>query len=233
MTTRFRSLTAGRLTLVLSLAACFSSASFANEAPWIGTTLEGAPCTGLAQGFGPYDYLDRNRLADKLKLVESAHFDNNVESLTGGAKNRSDNPLQDLDYTLRAFPNHHRALYTVITYDLRKNKAFTSRRLSPAECYLQRAVNFSPKDANAYMLYAIFLHRGLRYSDAMKHYETAQRLSPNNPQIMYNYSLLLVDLKRYDEARSHAVSLYAQGFPLQGLKKRLQAAGQWDKQASR
>lgn len=228
-----RHLNAAPLVFLLSLSALCSPASFADEAPWVGTTLEGAPCNGLRAGFGPYDYLDRNRLTQQLRLVEGAHFDVNVETLSGGAKSGTGNPLPDLEYTLRAFPNHHRALNTVITYDLRKNKTFTSKRLSPAECYLQRAINFSPKDANAHMLYAIFLHRGLRYTDAMKEYEAAQKLSPNNPQVMYNYSLLLVDLKRYEEARSHAVNLYAQGFPLQGLKKRLQAAGHWDKQASR
>lgn len=228
-----RSLPAGRLILLFSLCTFFSPAGFATEAPWVGTTLKGAPCNGLGQGFGPFDYLDRNRLVDQIKLVEGAHFDINVESLSGSARSRTGNPLPDLDYTLRAFPNHHRALNTLISYELRENKAFTSKRLSPAECYLQRAVNFSPKDATAHMLYAIFLHRGLHYTDAMKQYETAKKLSPNNPQIMYNYSLLLMDLKRYEEARSHAVSLYAQGFPLQGLKKRLQAVGHWDKQASR
>jgi tetratricopeptide (TPR) repeat protein len=221
-----RHISAGRL-IIISLCTLLTPASWASEAPWVGTSLKGAPCNGLAQGFGPYDYLDRNRLADKLKLVEGAHFDMNVESLTSGAKNRIDNPLPDLDYTLRAFPNHHRALNALITYDLRDTKAFTSKRVGPAECYLQRALNFSPKDATTHMLYAIFLHRGLHYSDAMEHYEEAMKLSPNNAQIMYNYSLLLVDLERYQEARNHAVRIYAQGFPLQGLKKRLQAAGSW------
>lgn len=228
-----RHLPAGRLILLFSVCTFFSPAGLADQAPWVGTTLKGAPCNGLGQGFGPYDYQDRNRLTDQLRLVEGAHFDMYVESLTGSAKSGVGNPLPDLDYTLRAFPNHHRALNTLINYELRSTKPFTSKRLSAAECYLQRAVNFSPNDATAHMLYAIFLHRGLHYTDAMEHYEKAKKLSPNNPQVLYNYSLLLMDLKRYDEARSQAVSLYAQGFPLQGLKKRLKAVGHWDKQASK
>lgn len=204
--------------------------SFAEgEAPWVGENFSGAPCRGKPSGFGPYDYLQRNQLAKKLRLVEGAHFDSRVEALTGGAKGKGSNPLPDLDYTLRAFPNHHRALNTAIRHDLTKAEPTYNTSFSPAECYLQRAVNFSPKDATAHMLYAILLHRTNNYTSALEEYETAKKLEPHNTQIIYNMSLLLVDLKRYEEARSNAVDIYARGFPLQGLKNQLKDAGYWDK----
>lgn len=199
-----------------------------NDAPWVGDTLSGAPCIGKPSGYGPYDYLQRNRLAKNLRLVESAHFDSSVESLTGGAKGRLKNPMPDLDYTLRAFPNHHRALNTIIRHDLTKPKEIYNKAATPAECYLQRAINFSPKDPIAYMLYGILLHRTNNYTNALEQYEKAKNLAPHNGQILYNLSLLLVDLERYEEARTYAERIYDRGFPLQGLKKQLISVGYWD-----
>lgn len=199
-------------------------------APWVGYSFSEAPCQGKPTGYGPYDYLQRNKLADKLRLVEQAHFDRNVESLSAGAKGRNISPLPDLDYTLRAFPNHHRALNTAIRYDLRNPPKGLRPILSPAECYLQRAINFSPKDATSYMLYGILLHRTNNYVNALEQYEKAKKLAPQNGQILYNLSLLLVDLERYEEARSYAKKIYARGFPLQGLKNQLKSAGYWDTQ---
>ncbi|MBU3070885.1 hypothetical protein KOI40_13745 [Aestuariicella sp. G3-2] len=215
------------LITMLSLTSQHTLAS--NEAPWVGDTLTGAPCIGRPSGYGPYDYLQRNRLAKNLRLVEGAHFDRNVEALTGGAKGKGKDPIPDLDYTLRAFPNHHRALNTIIRHDLTKPKESYNKGATPAECYLQRAINFSPKDAISYMLYGILLHRTNNYVDALMQYDTAKTLAPENGQILYNLSLLLVDLERYEEARSYAKKIYARGFPLQGLKKQLQSAGYWDK----
>lgn len=201
---------------------------FAQSAPWIGLDFKDSPCKGRGQGYGPYDYLNRSSLDKNLRLVESAHFDRYVETLTGGAKGSGNDPLPDLDYTLRAFPNHHRALNTIIRYDLRTPESEKSKTVSPAECYLQRAINFSPKDATAHMLYGILLHRTNQYTAALTEYEKAKSLSPNDAQITYNLSLLLVELERYDEARSYAVNLYSRGFPLQGLKNKLKDAGHWD-----
>ena len=59
----------------------------------------------LHNAFGPFDY--RTATKDKLKLVESYHFTPKVESLIGG---QSGTLGADIDYTLRAFPNHPRAL---------------------------------------------------------------------------------------------------------------------------
>ena len=64
-----------------------------------------ASCGSLENAYGPYDY--RTDRGNRLYLVESAHFTPVVESLISGLSG----PLgAELDYTLRAFPNHHRAL---------------------------------------------------------------------------------------------------------------------------
>ncbi len=197
-------------------------------APWVGETLSGTPCNRHSgSGYGPYDYTQRTRFAQNLKLVEGAHFNHRVESLTAGAKPTAKNPLPDLDYTLRAFPNHHRALNTAIRYEITDPKRFKSHKFSPVECYLLRAVHYSPKDATSYMLYGIYLHRTQHLNKALTYYQQASTLDPRDLQIQYNMGLLLVDLERFEEAAEIANTIYAHDFPLVGLKKQLSAAGHW------
>ena len=193
------------------------------NAPWVGETFWGVTCVGREAGFGPYDYLLRERYPNELKLVEGAHFTPNVENLISGKKSKD--PMADLDYTLRAWPNHHRALNSVIGLRIRYGENFPKRRIVPAECYLQRALHFSPNDANAHMLYAMLLQR-MDYRDkAYESYQTAERLDPENVQVMYNLGLLLCDMGKFQEAKRYSDEVYARGFPLPGLKRRLERNG--------
>ena len=122
----------------------------AAEAPWIGYDLSGKPCNGVKASFGPYDYSKAYLHEHELFLVESAHFNNKVETLTSGAKQKG-NLLGDIHYTLKAWPNHHRALNTVIKYRILKGP-YKNLGIEQPECYFQRAVNFSPKDDVSHML---------------------------------------------------------------------------------
>ncbi|MEQ8690336.1 MAG: tetratricopeptide repeat protein [Pseudomonadales bacterium] len=194
------------------------------SAPWVGESFDGAPCRGGGQGFGPFDYLQRGGLKQQLYLVESAHFTPEVEQL---ARGNTGALTGDLDYTLRAWPNHHRALNAMNRYQLRSGASTVSamRRanIPPAECYLLRAVNFSPKDDMAYMLLGLLSHRKDRHEEALTAYRKAVELSPSNIQAKYNLALLLVDLGQLKEAEALAADVYAAGFPLQGLKRKLSA----------
>jgi len=196
-------------------------------APWVGVTLNNAPCRGGGQGAGPYDYLRTDQYISHMKKVDLAHFSANVEQLKGASKGRGRNPLPDLDYTLRAIPNHHRALNTAIRYHARVTSSGVSYSLrSPVECYLQRAINFSPKDASAMALYAIFLHKQGQYDQAEHWYQNAEALSPTDLQIKYNYGLLLIKLDKLEDARNMANFVYQHGYPLQGLKKILESSAE-------
>lgn len=194
-------------------------------APWTGDTILGAPCSGKSQGYGPFDYLHRHRLKNDLHLVESAHFNSNVESLVSGAK-RGRALEWDIDYTLRAWPNHHRALYAVVRYRLHKG-SYINAHLSPAECYLQRAINYSPSDGTSYMLYGLLLHKLNQSEKALIQYRKAHELQPLDAQTTYNLALLLTELGHYDEALEHAHHLYRYKFPLIGLKTKLQKKDAW------
>ena len=194
-------------------------------APWVGDTFRKTACTGKRQGFGPYDYALRSQHAYELNIVEVRHFTTNIETLSSG--NTSKDPYSDIDYTLRAWPNHHRALNSAIQAQLR-NKTLQSTEKTPAECYLQRAINFSPTDGITQMLYGLLLHRTGHLEAAYNAYHTAERLNPGNLQVKYNTALLLLDLNRYEEARNYALEVYASDFPLPGLKRKLKEKGYWD-----
>lgn len=197
------------------------------HAPWVGETLSGVACRGDAENFGPYDYMLRQQLPSELHIVESYHFKPDVEQLIVGPGKTENYIPANLDYTLRAWPNHHRALNSISRYRINNLKKRSSGRYPPAECYLQRAINFSPRDPTAHMLYAIFLQRTNQNDAALEEYRIAEELDPVSVQVKYNLGLLLVELGKYDEALRYAQDVYTSEFPLPGLKQKLKRAGRW------
>jgi tetratricopeptide (TPR) repeat protein len=196
-------------------------------ANWTGETLKGLSCRGNSQGFGPFDYLQRSQFAEELAVVEEHHFTPKVQALEFGQEGTV---AGDLDYTLRAWPNHHRALVSLMQYAIQKKQP---PPLTPVECYLQRAISFSPNDPTPRLLYAIHLHKHGYKQKALDQYKTAEAINPNNPELQYNLGLLLVSMKKYDEARNYALKAYRGGYPLPGLKKKLARLGYWDDKRSR
>lgn len=210
------------LYLILLFPALVNAAS----APFVGTDLAGLPCKGASQGHGPFDYTQRNNFKHDLYLVESAHFTPDVENLVKG--NTSETPVHDLDYTLRAWPNHHRALLTAIRLQLNINKKIVRYKLGvPPECYLQRAINYSPQDPAIYSLYGYFLRKIGRLEEAVNYYKKALDIDAENAKISYSFSLLLIDLKRYDDAVKYAKIAYQDKQTPKGLKQKLEKLGAW------
>lgn len=209
----------------------FSSHLYAAQAPWVGADLKGIACTGEGQGYGPYDYT-KAKERGKMPVVESYHFTPNVEN---HIKGETGHITGDLDYTLRAIPNHHKALLSAIRYEVKRNKKLINERPleSPIECYLQRAIHFSPNDAASYSLYAYYLKEIGQLQKAADIYQKALTIAPNNAKIQYSYSLLLIDLKQYDKALEYAEKAYTHGKPPEGLKNKLLKLGVWKKPADK
>lgn len=197
---------------------------------WVGQDLYGVPCQGKAQGYGPYDYnnpqLQKRLPGSPLWLVEKAHFDSHVQRLMKGANEEHTSNAENLDYTLRAFPNHHKALWVMIHYYLKEGRPrYPQSNEPPAECYLQRAIKFRPKDAVVYMLYGIYLQLAEMPDKAVSYYKKSINLDPKSAEAHYNYGLLLMDQKKYKEALKQARLAYQLGYPLPGLRDRLNEAG--------
>lgn len=233
MRTGIRKLFASAAPLILAstLAVDAAAQSTSDYAPYVGQTFWGTDCHGSAKNQAPYDYTQRARYPSKLQLTESYHFTPDVENLVAGSS--STDPLRDIDFTLAVWPNHHRALNSAIRARLRKRDTYHITGLTPAECYLQRAINFSPNDAVSHMLYGTLLYRMDRMEEALKEYRRAEDLAPGNIEVQYNLGLLLVDMEQYQEAARYAKRVYARGFPLPGLKRKLTQKGYWGSDSSR
>lgn len=202
--------------------ACISAPALGAE--YVGDDLEGRTCVGNSKGYGPFDYTNPNHRQKHLKIVEEFHFTPRVKNLVKG---QSGSIEDDLDYTLRAFPNHHQALYSLIKYSVdkaRRNKSWPKGMPQP-ECYLQRAAAFAPKDANVELLHGLYLHRIGELDKALSHYQRGLRIQPNSAEGQYNTGLLLLDMGRPEEAVVHARQAYKLGHPLPGLNNKLIDAG--------
>lgn len=179
-------------------------------------------CGDLNNAFGPFDYRIASQ-GDK-DLVEGAHF---TEEVQRGIKGNTGPLGGDLDYTLRVFPNHPRALTTLSMLAKRApGKAIPGMRY-PVECWFERAVRFQPEDGNAWALFASYLYSIGQPARAQPMLEKAAVLDPGNPSINYNLGLAYAKLGEYDKALPYAHKAYQQSFPLPGLKQLLAKAGKW------
>lgn len=179
------------------------------------------PCGELSNGYGPHDYrTDR----DKLGVVEMHHFTAEVETLKAG---KSGYIGGDIDYTLRASPNHPRALMAMIKLGEReKTERPLGARYSVA-CYFNRAIRFRPDDPMVRMIYGTYLAKRKNNSEALEQLVAAEQFAADNANVHYNLGLVYFDLGKYEEALQHAHTAYRLGFTLPGLRKKLEAAGRW------
>lgn len=183
-------------------------------------------CGGLGNAYGPFDYINPTHYRTKLRIVEINHFDAGVESLRGHAR-KPDQLVGDIHYTLRAFPNHHKALYTVIKYEMSDDPRHRRPLEITAECYFQRAMVFQPKDGKVRLLYGLYKSRKGKFDEAREHFAEAERLMPDSAEVQYNIGLVLAKNGEYDDAYGHAVKAYELGYPLPGLRNILRRAGKW------
>ncbi len=178
-------------------------------------------CGSLANAYGPFDYRNAAAHQHDIPLVEKFHFTPQVEFLIHGS---TGSVLGDLDYTLRAIPNHPRALAAMARYALQGGRFPPTARIPNAECYFLRALAFTPDDPTVHEIYADFLYKLHRNAQAKQQYEAALRIAPGSAEINYNAGLFFLDLGDVKRAKQLANIAYAAGFPLPGLRNRIAAA---------
>jgi hypothetical protein len=185
-------------------------------------------CGDLKNGYGPFDYRKRAEFAREFETVEGAHFTEEVEN---GTKGSSGYIGGDLDYTLRAIPNHHRALAAMVRIALRQKTIMVSGAKYPVECYFNRAVRLAPDDGAVLAAYGNYLFALGKSDQAFPMFRDAAALEPEDPTIAYNLGLAYFRKKDYSQALVFAKQAYAKNFPLPGLKNKLIEAGKWDDKA--
>jgi hypothetical protein len=182
---------------------------------------QGCEAPSNAGGFGPFDYrTDKS----KLPIVETYHFTPEVETLRRG---KSSSIGDDLNYTLTAFPNHHRALMSMVNLVFKEKRAQPEGAHFTIECYFQRAEQFRPDDAMVKVIHGIYLTRAKKPKEALVALEAASAIAGDDPNVNYNLALGLLEAGRVDEAVEHARIAYRGGFPLPGLRNKLKALGKW------
>lgn len=186
-------------------------------------------CPILRHGYGPYDY--RTITKEQIVLVEGAHFFPNVENLKEGTihPNRGYvvSPGKEIDYTLRAFPNHHRALMAMSRLSIRDKTNRPNGSATTVDCYFKLAMDFRPDDSYVFLTYGIHLLRKANTKEAIEYFAKAKELGDDSAMINYNLGLAFFQAKRFDESLDAAHKAYAAGFPLDGLKNMLKRAGKW------
>ncbi len=200
--------------------ATFSIIFFTNIS--LASTENELKCGGLDNAFGPFDYRVAN--AANKKIVEGNHFTYEVEYLI----QQKTGPFGgDIDYTLRAFPNHPRALKSMMELGFKAKTEKPAGAKWPVWCYFDRAIRFRPDDVQAKMVYAIYLHRKGKPKEAIEQLQQVQSLVSDNANVHYNMGLIFLDLGDYENSLAHAHKAYALGFQLEGLRNRLKRANRW------
>lgn len=180
-------------------------------------------CGELKNHFGPYDYRDTTEAAN-MELVTSTHY---TEEMMAGLIGHTGPIGADLDYTLRAIPNHPGALALMARVGVNNKTPKVVGARWAVECYFDRAIRFQSNDGAVRAAYGNYLFAMTRYKEALEMYKTAGELTPDDSAINYNLGLAYLKLKDYDNAQLYAKKAYALGFPLPGLKNLLVAAGKW------
>lgn len=197
---------------VLGMIASYASAKEANN-----------PCGSLYSIYGPFDYrTDR----DKLPVVETRHFTPQVELLVRGQTGTLPGP--DLDYTLSKFPNHHRALISLVKLGDKLKTEHPPGMAYSVECYFERGLRFRANDNVVRLMYAQFLSNRKRSEEAMNQLSLARVFAKDNAMSHYNIGLVYMDMEAFDKAQEQAILVKQLGYFNPFLEEKLRQAGHWN-----
>jgi len=179
-------------------------------------------CGSLKNHYGPFDYRTAN--PQQRSIVEDAHFTPGVENLTEGKTGPFGG---DIAYTLRVFPNHHRALLAMERLVAKEKRNPPQDAKRTIECYYERAIRFKPDDHIARLLYVNFLIKKKQQDEALRHLDYVAESTRDNPFAQFNAGMFYADLKLYDKALAQAHRVIGMGMERRELRDRLVAAGHW------
>lgn len=176
----------------------------------------------------PVKGLDYRNERHMLQNVEGNHFTPNIEMLLRG---NTGSVSQELSYVLLIYPNHPRALVSLVKLAGRQKTDQPPGATFSVLCYFERALRFRPDDAVVRMLFAQYLGGKGRKDEAITHLDRVVANAGDNPLTHYNAGLLYADLQVYDKALKQAHVAMEMGFPRPDLSERLKAANKWSEPA--
>lgn len=206
----------------LGLVCAFAPLATAQTQAVRGAEPANQPC-GLiyTRHYGPIDYRTGRQA---LAIVEEFHFDTRVEA---GIRGINGHIGGDINYTLKASPNHHRALVTLMNVTTRAKADRLPGMEWPVECYFDRAMRFRPDDSVVRSLYGQWLYERKRPQEAEQQLQRATELAADNAFSQFNIGLVYFQHGRHDLALRQAHTALAMGFPRQDLVDSLKRVNAW------
>lgn len=204
-----------RVVAAFGLASLYCVAAFGQDV---------SPCGDVFRNaFGPFDY--RTAPAAQKLLVEGSHFTADIENFR--KRGKVNYVANDIDYTLRAFPNHPRALLALSKLSLQLKSMRPPGAQWTVDCYFERAIRWRPDDSSVRLVYGIHLTRWGKKEAAQKQLELAEQKPLDDGNFHYNLGLAFLDVGDADRALKHAKRAYQLGYNLPGLQTRLEKLGKW------
>jgi tetratricopeptide (TPR) repeat protein len=211
-------------------AALLAPAPAAHAQPWSeAMAVRGAepnhPCGPVyysPTAWGPRDY--RTASPQERATVEAFHFTPIIEA---GIRGLNSTVAGELNFTLKALPNNHRALVTLTKIVLRAKSDRLQGFEWPGECYFNRAIRFRPDDTVVRMLYAQYLGKHNRREEAMRQLNAVVAQADGNGLTHYNAGLVALEVGDPQFALERARAALELGFPRRELIEALERGGHW------
>jgi tetratricopeptide (TPR) repeat protein len=204
-----------------------------------------AESTNYGKQFGPFDYYNHRTPASAYGAVESVHFGVRTELLL--RQGNFCNYWSDLDYTLRAFPNHPKALMKMAEFlkahvacEIGGSKISGHSPLELAEqiesgqwqgrtmeYYFEKAIQYRPEYTETRLLYARALVDVQKRDQAIAILTNCLKLHPGSSEAHYDLGMLYFGNGDLQSSLQHARRAYQLGKPPAELRSNLVAAGVW------
>ena len=180
--------------------------------------------------YGPFDY--RILSPDERDLVERAHFSYEYDAYLKGEKRTSrpgnpSTPAAGFGYTLWAFPNQVQSLAAMEGLGFQHKTERPPGAKLRVHCYFQRAIRFVPDDAEVRAIYGYYYARRGKPTEARQQLEKAEAMDSSKANVWLYLAFAYLEIKDYDKSLTAAKRAYASGYPLPGLRHRLERAGAW------
>ncbi|EAR21146.1 tetratricopeptide repeat protein [Nitrococcus mobilis] len=165
---------------------------------------------------GVYDYYAPASYPPRLiKNVLGYHIKPAEEGLKAGNWTKAEG---NIGFILNYFPNHPEGLKLALAYAAKSgHDRFALDRI-------KKALDINPKIAWTHLVYGVYLHRHNDLAAAEREYRKATELDTDLADAYYNLGLLLVDAGNIADAKKAAQKAYNLGYPLPGLRLKLQKA---------
>jgi hypothetical protein len=155
-------------------------------------------------------------------MVEDHHFTPEVENLV--------KPMfmyfgSDIAYTLHGFPNHVRALASMERLAEREKTDKPKGAHYTVECYYRRALRFVPDDHLVRLMYAQYLKKHQRPTEAIKVIEYVDDTVGDEPGVRQIVGLLFIDLGLNERAYAQFSKVSNSDVVMPALRTRLISIG--------